>query len=507
MPATCRRWTDEVMAMTATPETATVDLARRARLEAVLLRRRRGPAETIPVLPREPGEQVFPASHIESLMWYLHHEYPGWSTFLTLGALRMRGELDVALLERAMNALLVRHDVLRAVYRTDGGQVLRCERPFTPRAIDVVDVTEDDVDPAGAAVIDAPFDLTTGPLVRLRLLRRAPDDHLAVLVLHHIVSDGRSMELFFQELATLYLAGRAGIEPPLVPLPVQYADVAAWQRARLAGAVRAEQVAYWTARLHGHQLLRLPADAPRAPEPSSAGRTTGLRVPDEVAAGLRRLGGTSQATLFMVTLAALDALLAWYSGQRDILVATPVSWRDRPEVDALMGAFINYLPLRADLSGNPTYAELLDAVRDRTAQDLAHHELPFDEVSAAAGYQPTHGRDALLRVLFTEEADPSVPPTGSADLSAELVDPPWHHALRDFTVRFTAAGDGTYIVLTYRVDAFTEDRVDAIAADYLDVLTRVVADPQRRVFEPDGPFGVPLRVPQQPSDIRRGGTS
>ncbi|OLB63935.1 MAG: hypothetical protein AUI10_13290 [Actinobacteria bacterium 13_2_20CM_2_72_6] len=493
--------------MTALPETATVDLATRARLEAALLRRRRGRPDAIAVLPRAAGEATFPASHIERLMWYLHHEYPGRSTFLTLGALRLRGELDVALLERAFNGLLVRHDVLRAVYRLDGEHVLRVERSFTAQSIPVVDVREDQVDAAGAAVIDEPFDLTAPPLMRLRLLRRAPDDHVAVLVLHHIVSDGRSMEVFFQELATLYLAWQAGIEQPLAPLPVQYADVVAWQRGRLAGAVRQEQTAYWTARLHGHQLLELPTDARRSPEPSSAGLTTSLRVPDEVADGLRQLGGTHQATLFMVTLAAFDALLAWYSGQRDILVATPVSWRDRPELDALMGAFINYLPLRADLSGDPTFAELLNAVRDHTAQDLAHHELPLDEVIAAAGYQPTHGRAALLRVLFTEEADPSVALPESGELRGELVDPPWHHALRDFTVRITAAEDGTYIIVTYRTDAFTRERVADIAADYLDVLTRVVADPRRRVFEPDGPFGVRLRVPPVPSTSRQGGTS
>jgi non-ribosomal peptide synthetase component F len=214
-----------------------------------------------------------------------------------------------------------------------------------------------------------------------------------------------------------------------------------------------------------------------------------------VATGLRELGAAHQATLFMVTLAAHHALLAWYSGQRDFVVATPVSWRDRPEIDALVGAFINYVPLRADLSGNLTFAELVDVVRDQTALDLQNHDLPYDEVCALAGYEPTQGRHALLRVLFTEEADPSVPPTGSDALRAELVEPPWHHALRDFTTRFTAAEDGTYIIHTYRTDAFTADRIAAIAEDYRDVLARVVAEPHRRVFEAEGPFGVALRVP------------
>jgi hypothetical protein len=150
--------------------------------------------------------------------------------------------------------------------------------------------------------------------------------------------------------------------------------------------------------------------------------------------------------------------------------------------------------LRADLSGNPTFAELVDSVRDLTALDLQNHDLPLDEMCALAGYGPTEGRDALLRVLFTEEADPSVPPTAD-ELRAELVEPPWHHALRDFTTRFTAAGDGTYIIHTYRTDAFTAERIAAIAEDYRDVLARVVAEPHRRVFEAEGPFGVALRVP------------
>ncbi|SEG84377.1 HxxPF-repeated domain-containing protein [Actinacidiphila yanglinensis] len=476
--------------------TAERSLRDRAELEQRLLARRARRNPGIPAAGRRPGVNRFPASPVQQLMWEFHHECPGESTWVTLGGVRLFGPLDLALLQRALDALVERHESLRTVFRAgEGGTVEQVVLDRGHRlTLPVLEVSAEQARTAAAAAIDQPFDLVNGPLARLHVLRLAPQEHHLMLVLHHIVSDGHSMEVFIQELSALYLSLAAEVPSPLPPLTVQPADVAAWQRARWDDNTRRRVTGYWQRRLADAEPLRLPTDVQPGPEPSSAGLTCQLPVDEETIDRLRRLGKEHQATLFMVTLAAFHLLFARYSGQRGAMVSTPYSYRDRPETYAPIGAFINYLMLRPDLSGDPAFHTVLEQVRDATLLDFEHHQLPLDELIDALGMDPVEGRRTLMRVLFTEESDPEIPLAPDGELRSEMIaDPPWHHALRDLTLRVTAGEDGTHVIVTYRADAFTPQRAADIAADYRDLLRLVAADPGVRVLGAHA--ALPLRVP------------
>jgi hypothetical protein len=472
---------------------AGTDLDQRARLEETLIRRRlakaAGSGSAIARLPRGPGVQTFATSAAEKLYWKHHQGDPSGATFLTVGAMQMSGPLDVALMERALNWLAGRHEPLRTRYRPEGGQLVALVAQESALTVAVRPIREAEADEAIAAVFAEPFDLAEGPLVRLRLLRLAPDRHIAVLVLHHIISDLRSMEVFCGELGLAYVAAVAGTEPALPLLPVQCVDVTAWQRGRLEKSA-GQLAGYWRRRLAGAQPLRVPADLPPPPNPSLAGHTRGRLVPGELMASLRALGAAGQASLFMVTLAAFGILMGAYSRQRDVLLMTPVSLLDRPEMHGLMGVFINHLPVRIDLSGDPTFREVLARVRDTFAADFDHLELPEEQIAA----QHEAGRLALP-VQFTEETDPAMPAGDMADLTGGLVQfMPWRRAQAELAMRVTAGAGGVHLIQTYRLDLFTEARVAAIADDYFDLLVRVAAQTDHRVFDPAGPCGVPLRI-------------
>ncbi len=463
----------------------TTDLQERIRLEAALLARRAQRPVGIPVLPRPQYPCAFPVSPIQQLLWQFHHECPGESTWLTLGGIRIYGPLDLAVLKRAFDAMTERHESLRTVFRTPANGTLEqvVLPPSFRLAMPLHDVSPEQAEAVAEAVIDEPFDLVHGPLTRFSVLRLAPQEHHLMLVQHHIVSDGASAEIFITELAALYLAFAAGAPDPLPRLAAQPADLATWQRERLDEATRRRLAGYWTERLAGADPLRLPADRLHEPVPSSAGLTSQLLVEPETMQALRRLGKENSATPFMVTLAAFQILFAWYTGQREAMVATPYSYRDRPETYAPIGAFINYLMLRTDLSGDPDFREVLRRVRDNTLRDFEHHQLPFNDLIEALGLEPATGRYVLIRALFTEESDPEVPLDSDGPLRTEMIaDPPWHHALRDFTLRVTTGEEGTHVVVTYRADAFTAQRAADIAADYRDVLRLAARDPGFRVF-------------------------
>ncbi|WP_327701923.1 condensation domain-containing protein [Streptomyces decoyicus] len=480
--------------MTSTPP----DLAARAGLEAALLARRaKRTATGIPRLPRPESGGTFPLSPSQRLMWRLHHASPSGSTWVTLGGVRLHGPLDLAALEQAFTAVTERHEALRTLFGTDEhGDLVQAVQPAAPVSVPVTEVTPDGAEAAMATVFDEPFDLREGPLVRLRVLRLGPQEHHLVLVVHHIISDGRTMEIIIAELTACYFAFAAGLPSPLPPLRVQVADVAVWQNQRLS-ASRQRLLDYWLPALEGATGVLPPTDAGPRPTPDSRGCTYQLPLAAETVQALRHLGSTHHATLFMVTLAACHTLLSWYTGVRDGAVASPYTYRDRPEIDHLAGAFMNYLVLRADLSGDPTFTEVLGRIRDRTAADFEHHELPVGEIMTELGHDPTADPHPLLRSLFTEESNPALPPQDIDALRIEMInDPPWRRAERDFTLRVTHGTAGTHVIVTYRTDAFTPARVRDIAADYRDLLERIAAGADFKLFDAQGRANAPgLRVP------------
>jgi hypothetical protein len=481
----------------------TETLTDRARLEAALLsRRRRRTSDAIPVLPRDGGPLVVPAAPSQEGMWAEAHDETAAAPIILAGV-RLRGRLDVDVLTRALGGLIARHETLRTVLRPGEGGLSQVVAPAARPDLPVVPSSLAEFPEVTWAEADRRFDLERGPLFRLRVLRAADDDHIALLVLHHIIGDARSLEIFIRDLIAYYVAFRDGGEPDLPALPVQYADFAQWFRRRLAGPRRRQLIDYWVRRLAGAVPAALPADlAPPAAGPmgSVAGSVRGdtLRLPigPGVIAAAAELARQCRATLHMVGCAAFQVLLARYSGQRDIAVRVPISYRDRREVQDLIADFSNDIVFRVDLSGNPTFAELVGHVRDAAADDFSHHDLPPHLLAPELGDPGLLGR--LFQVQFSTESDPSVElPLG--ELRAEPMPPPWQYAFRPLALRIRLTPGGADCIATYRTAVFSRGRVTDLVHDYLDLLAELAGRPDQRVFGgPGAPARPPLRVPPAP---------
>ncbi len=346
------------------------------------------------VLDREPGPIVAagegaprPLSFQQRRLWILHQANPGEAVYHIPSALRLRGPLDRAALERALAALVDRHEALRTSFAVEGGEPVQVVAPPGPVAVPWVDLRATAAaEPEAAAhrlvqeVVERPFDFD-GPLLRILVVALAERDHVVALVLHHIIADGWSMDILVRELVALYQAFVAGAEPRLPELPIQYGDYAAWQRRWLTGEVLAHHLDFWREQLaEPLPRLELTTDRPRPKVPTLRGGTVHATLGGAPYAALQAVGRQRLATSFMVLLAAWQTLLHRYSGDEDIVVGTPVAGRGRMEVEGVVGFFVNTLVLRGNLAGGPQWVELLDRVRLRCLDVYAHDELPFDRL-------------------------------------------------------------------------------------------------------------------------------
>ncbi|MEV6869097.1 condensation domain-containing protein, partial [Streptosporangium subroseum] len=313
-------------------------------------------------------DRPLPLSFAQQRLWFLDQLEPGSLEYNVPLALRLTGPLDAAALSAALDAIVERHEVLRTRLVPVEGVAYQVIDPPAGLGLGVVDLTGE---PDGmvraqemvAADAVAPFDLAVGPLFRGRLIRLGSDDHVLSLCLHHVVSDEWSANVLRRELSALYGAFSRGEASPLSPLAVQYGDFAVWQRDWLQGEVLEGQLGYWRERLGGASVLELPTDRPRPAVRSSTGASVPLEVPEATVAGLRAVTRETGATMFMTLLSAFTVLLGKYSGQDDVVVGTPIANRNRGEVEDLIGYFVNTLVLRTDLSGDPTFAEVVGRVR------------------------------------------------------------------------------------------------------------------------------------------------
>lgn len=348
---------------------------------------------------------AFPASPGQEQMYLIHLMHRGRTPFHLAGGLRIRGTVDVAALRRAVAALVERHEVLRTVLRLDRkGQVQQIVRSGAEVELPVVTPPGDPVDWL-ESYSQRPFDLENGPVLRTALARLGDDDHLLAVVIHHIAADGWSLSVLMDDLCELYRSALTGVEPRLPELSLQYADFAVWQCDTLAAGVMDGQLDHWLRRLDGATELALPADDVSDPAPTV---TTPVRwTPAEVEA-LAAAARASGATVFMVLLAGLYAVLHHWSGQTDLVVVSPVAGRGHTELDRTVGYFVNTVPLRVDASGDPTFRELVRRARDTCVDAYANQDVPFDRILAAlARGRP---RPALGRVLvaFANTPQPTV---------------------------------------------------------------------------------------------------
>ncbi|HET7460396.1 MAG TPA: amino acid adenylation domain-containing protein, partial [Longimicrobium sp.] len=434
------------------------------------------------------GEGQAPLSSAQRRLWFLDRLEPGNALYNLPGAMRLRGALDEAALERSLGEIVRRHEALRTTFAEVDGEPVQVIAPFGGLALAVEDLSRlGEADREAAARRRAgeeaarPFDLAAGPLFRAALLRLGEDDHVLLLSMHHIVSDGWSMGVLFRELGALYAAYREGRGSPLPELPVQYADYAAWQREQLAGGVLDRQLAYWRERLaDAPALLELPADHPRPAVQTYGGAKVPVELSPELLERLQALGRSEGATLFMTLLAAFQVLLSKYSGSEDIVVGTPIAGRTRSEVEALIGFFLNTLVLRTDLAGDPVFRETLRRVREVTLGAYAHQEVPFETLVAELQPERSLSHSPLFQVMFTlHNAGGGGGALAGLEVSGGVAEAA--NGQFDLSLELGATPQGLRGTLNYGTDLFERGTALRMAGHLARVLEQVAHDPDVRL--------------------------
>ncbi|GAA3426369.1 hypothetical protein GCM10018953_35520 [Streptosporangium nondiastaticum] len=454
-----------------------------------------GDGQAGPALSRRPEGTAPPLSFAQERIWFMEELTPGTSTYVLPAAVRLREPVDAAALQDRLDDAVARHESLRMRFPAapDGRPEVRVVPAGHPDARVPLRVAEaasiEEARGIAGADAERPFDLAAGPLLRVTLVRLGPADHVLVVALHHIVADGWSAEILLGELL-------GGTRRPRAPR-AGYGDYALRQRERLAGPYLERHLDFWREELAGLPALDLPADAPRAVRPAHRGAWHDLRLEAGLVAGLTELARARGATLYMALLAAFQATLARWSGQRDFAVGSPLSGRDLAELEDMVGLFVNLLPMRARLSGDPGFGELLDRTRDAVLEVYAHQELPFEKLVAELDVARDTSRPPLAQVLFalqsyldtmprTDSAD-SVGSPGSAG-SAEAAGTRGGRRAEPFALRTTTArfdlelyaaetGDGVAARFVYDRDLFRPDTVERLAGGFLSLLRAVVVAP------------------------------
>ncbi|MFC9249746.1 condensation domain-containing protein, partial [Streptomyces sp. NPDC057136] len=451
----------------------------------------------VPPMAAADRDEPLALSFAQQRLWFLDQMEPGSAEYNVPQPVVWPGGLDIAALGEALSAVVARHEVLRTrlVAGPDGvpHQVIDSPEPFPLVVADV----SGDAEPLASArdlmLADAvtPFDLADGPLIRATLIRVRPDEHLLALAMHHIVSDEWSGQILRRELTALYESFRAGEPDPLPPLAVQYADFAVWQREWLTGHVLDGQLSYWRAMLSDAPALELPTDRPRPAVRSSAGAVQKFSVSARTAQALRALSQESGASMFMTLLAAFNVLLGRYAGSEDVVVGTPVANRNRAETEDLIGFFVNTLVLRTDLSGDPSFRELLERVRETALGAYAHQDVPFEQLVDELVTERDRSRNPLFQVLFSYVAGESEGASGegagegSRD-RAEADGEPGPSALPvkfDLAVTMGDADGSLTGTIEYSTALFDTSTVERLAGHLISVLEAVAEEADCRVGE------------------------
>jgi amino acid adenylation domain-containing protein/FkbM family methyltransferase len=360
------------------------------------------------------GTESWPLSFAQERLWFLEQLMPGSAMYLMPLAVRLVGALKVEALEQTISEIVRRHEVLRTSFPVLDGLPRQLISPAQPLLLPLHSLAhlpaqerESEVRRRINAEARTPFDLSVGPLLRVSLLHLAEDEHVVLLTMHHIISDGWSMSVLIREVSALYESYSRGEASPLPELAVQYADFAVWQRGWLSGEVLERQMGYWREQLGGElPVLELPADHPRSAKESWRGESVSFEVRAELTARLREVSREHGVTMFMLLLAAWQVLLSRYSGQEDICVGTPIANRNRAETEGLIGFFVNTLVMRTDLSGNPTFGELLERVREVCLGAYGHQDVPFEKLVEELEPEREMGRTPLFQTMMVMQNAP-----------------------------------------------------------------------------------------------------
>jgi amino acid adenylation domain-containing protein len=439
-----------------------------------------------PSIPRLADRDTAPLSLMQQRVWYLEQLNPGQVVYHAPSAHRLRGPMNVAAFEQALRDMVRRQPTLRTAIELDDKTAVQRIHAELEIALPLEDLSG--VDAAGREAVLArrleeliaePFDLGTPPLFRVRLFRLAADEHVFFFMPHHVIWDGWSFDLLYEEMSALYAARAAGREPALPPLAVEYADFAAWHAQWMRGDELKRQLAHWRKRLAGTlEPLALPVDRPRPPRMSGAGATEWIHLPADQAAGMRQLGQQGQGTLFMVLLTAWCVLLHRLSGQGEVIVNTPVRGRDTPELERVMGFFVNALPLRVQLEDGASFLDALQAVRGVVLDAFACADVPFEQLVIDLDLRRDDSRPPLSQAMFSFQ-DVRLRPGRWGELEHQNIPVFQHGAADDVGLWFIEHAQGLSGGLTYNTDIFDAASV-ARWIDYLrQILAQAVASPQR----------------------------
>nr|QEO73559.1 condensation domain-containing protein [uncultured bacterium] len=435
-----------------------------------------GQADPITVVDRG---GALPLSFAQQRLWFLNDFDPDSAEYNTVFALRLSGDLVHEALSEAMNGLVARHESLRTTFDDIDGQGVQIIHEPSDVDIETVDLSASSGDELARwlrSEAARPFDLRRGPLFRVVLARLAEREHVLVLGMHHIVTDGWSLGVLSEELGTRYAAAVRGEQTTLEPLPVGYPDYAVWQRERLSGEALEEQLSYWRRQLDGLAPLELPTDHPRPAVRSSAGASHEFRVPADVLGSLKGLAREHGSTLFMALLTATQVLLARYSGQRDIAIGTAVSGRNRAELEPLIGFFVNTLVLRSQVDESRCFTDLLTEVRGTVLEAFAHDEVPFERLVETLRPERDPSRTPLVQAMIVLQNTPSHA-MDLPGLRVEDVELPGGEVNHDITWQFDERDGELTVSIDYATDLFDLSTVERMGS-HLDMLLRdVVADP------------------------------
>ncbi|HEY0605462.1 MAG TPA: amino acid adenylation domain-containing protein [Herpetosiphonaceae bacterium] len=430
------------------------------------------------LIPRRDPHAEIPLSLAQERLWFLDQWEPGNPASNISFAAYLKGQLSIAVLQQSLDEIVRRHEVLRTTFRVVNDQPRQIVAPALDLPLSVLDLSLQQGDLQEHIIQHGRqrFDLQTGPLLRVDLLRLTDHQHLFLLTIHHIVFDGWSIGIFLRELTRLYAALIHDQPVPLPELPIQYADFAIWQREWLQGEILQQQLSYWQRQLAGHlPVLELPGDYPRPPILTYEGARSEQRLPLALQQQLHALSQTEGATLFMTLLAAFYVLLFRYTGETDLLVGSPIANRAFMDLEPLLGLFLNTLVLRADLSGNGSFRRLLHQVRDTTLEAYAHQNVPFEQLLETLRPPRDPSHTPLFQVLFMLQNAPG-PDAEQRELEVEFARVEKTSARFDLTLSLSETADGLRVMAEYKTDLFAATTIDRLLGHYGTLLEAIAVD-------------------------------
>ena len=441
------------------------------------------------------GSMKLPLSFAQQRLWFLDQLAPQNPFYNIPGEEKLEGRLDLEALERAINEIIRRHETLRTRFEVEAGEPAQVIDAWEPRRVEVVDLRglsqeerEAEARRIAREEAETGFDLGRGPLLRVKALQLGDEEHLVLYTMHHIVSDGWSMEILGREVRELYRAYSAGEDSPLDELPIQYADFAVWQREWLQGEALENKLAYWRKQLAGVEALELPADRPRPAVQSYRGAGWRFVLEREVTEKLKRLSHREGATLFMLLMAAFKTVLMRYSGETDVSVGTVIANRTRKELEGLIGFFVNTLVLRTDLGGSPSFRELIRREREVALGAYAHQEAPFEKLVEEINPERDLSRSPLFQIMMlmqntgkVESEIEGMEQDGGGDEAPLEIET--QTARFDLTVVFADAGCHLEGLVNYSSELFEAETINRLMIHYKNLLRGIVEDSERPISE------------------------